>query len=115
MDINNNKFGGFMISKNVVDGKLIRYTYRKKSAIPQLNGWTIYSIEDDDEYVRNPNNFLILSAESIYKISPLLLDIFDAPYGTDLCWLYDDGGKFTEFYDLTKDKKISLKRFLRKI
>lgn len=114
MEINNDEFGGFVISKNVLEGKLIRYTYREKSSIPQLNGWTIYSIEDDDAYIQNPNNFVILSATSIYQISPLMLQIFHAPYGTDLCWQYDENGNFKEFYDLTKNKTVSLKKFLKK-
>lgn len=114
MEINNDEFGGFVISKNVLEEKLIRYTYREKSSIPQLNGWTIYSIEDDDAYVQNPNNFVILNATSIYQISPLMLQIFHAPYGTDLCWQYDENGNFKEFYDLTKNKTVSLKKFLKK-
>lgn len=114
MEINNDDFGGFVISKNVLEGKLIRYTYREKSSIPQLNGWTIYSIEDDDAYVQNPNNFVILNATSIYQISPLMLQIFHAPYGTDLCWQYDENGNFKEFYDLTKNKTVPLKKFLKK-
>ena len=114
MEINNDDFGGFVISKNVLEGKLIRYTYREKSSIPQLNGWTIYSMEDDDAYVQNPNNFVILNATSIYQLSPLMLQIFHAPYGTDLCWQYDGNGNFKEFYDLTKNKTVSLKKFLKK-
>ena len=114
MEINNDDFGGFIVSKNVIDGKPIRYTYREKSTIPQLNGWTIYSIEDDDAYVNDSNNFVILSAESVYQIAPLMIQIFDAPYGTDLCWQYDENGNFKDFYDLTKDKSISLKKFIRK-
>ena len=114
MEINNDDFGGFIVSKNVIDVKPIRYTYREKSTIPQLNGWTIYSIEDDDAYVNDSNNFVILSAESVYQIAPLMIQIFDAPYGTDLCWQYDENGNFKDFYDLTKDKSISLKKFIRK-
>ena len=114
MEINNDDFGGFIVSKNVIDGKPIRYTYREKSTIPQLNGWTIYSIEDDDAYVNDSNNFVILSAESVYQIAPLMIQIFDAPYGTDLCWQYDENCNFKDFYDLTKDKSISLKKFIRK-
>ena len=114
MEINNDDFGGFIVSKNVIDGKPIRYTYREKSTIPQLNGWTIYSMEDDDAYVNDSNNFVILSAESVYQIAPLMIQIFDAPYGTDLCWQYDENGNFKDFYDLTKDKSISLKKFIRK-
>lgn len=114
MEINNDDFGGFIVLKNVIEGKLIRYTYREKSTIPQLNGWTIYSVADDDAYVNDPDNFVILSAESIQQISPLMIQIFNAPYGTDLCWQYDENGNFKDFYDLTKNKSVSLKKFLRK-
>ncbi len=41
MKVNNSDFGGFIVSKNVVAGKPIRYTFREKSEVPQLNGWTI--------------------------------------------------------------------------
>ncbi len=39
MKVNNSDFGGFIVSKNVVAGKPIRYTFREKSEVPQLNGW----------------------------------------------------------------------------
>ncbi|MEG0732840.1 MAG: DUF2185 domain-containing protein [Vagococcus sp.] len=57
MSINNLDYGGFVVSNNVIDGKQIRYTFREKSDIPQLNGWTIYSTEDSEEYVNEADNF----------------------------------------------------------
>ena len=57
LEINNNDFGGFVVSNNILDGKAIRYSYREKSAIPQLNGWTLLSIEDDEAYLANSKNF----------------------------------------------------------
>ena len=111
MNINNNDYGGFVVSNNVIEGKPIRYTFREESEIPQLNGWTINSIEDDDEYVNNPDNFKILGATSIVKLAPVILEIFDAPYGTDLCWLYEEG-VHTGFYDLAKDKETSISEIL---
>lgn len=88
-NINNSAYGGFVISKNVTkNGKKIRYSYRRPSNIPELNGWTIYSVDDDDAYVNDPSNFEIVNATTIYKIDPTMLKIFDAPYGTDLCWMY---------------------------
>lgn len=47
MQINDNEFGGFIVSKNVYLGRPIRYPYREQSSIPELNGWTIYSCDDD--------------------------------------------------------------------
>lgn len=113
MAINNNAYGGFLVSKNVINGIPIRYTFREKSSIPQLNGWNLYSAEDDDVYVNNANNFSILSAESIAKIAPVMLEIFDAPYGTDLCWLYEQG-IHTGFYDLKQDKEVTIEKIIEK-
>jgi len=111
MKINDNAYGGFIVSKNVTVGRPIRYSYREESSIPQLNGWTIYSCDDDDEYVADSKNFVILGATSIHKIAPVMLDIFDAPYGTDLCWLYE-GNVHTGFYDLANDRDITIDEIL---
>lgn len=110
-------YGGFMLSKNVSKGIPVRYTYREESSIKELNGWTIYSINDDDEYVHNPDNFEIVGAETINKLCPLLLIIFDAPYGTDLCWQYKKKLtklEFTGFYDLKNNKDVTIEEILKK-
>lgn len=107
MKINNNEYGGFIVSKNIIDGHPIRYSFREKSSIRQLNGWNLLSIIDDDAYFHDSSNFVVLNAESIYKISPVVLEIFDAPYGTDLCWLYEKG-VLVGFYDLTQNKETDI-------
>ena len=112
MQINDNKFGGFVVSKNVYLGRPIRYSYREQSSIPELNGWTIYSCDDDQEYVENPDNFMILGASSIYRIAPVMLEIFNAPYGKDLCWLYEKDVHIG-FYDLVNEKEISIEEILK--
>lgn len=113
MEINNSEYGGFIVSKNIVSGVSIRYSFREKSSIPQLNGWNLYSMNDDDEYINNSCNFVILSAESIYKISPVVLEIFDAPFRTDLCWLYEEGVHIG-FYDLVADRETTIDEILKK-
>ena len=79
-DINDSAYGAFMVSKNVCANRPIRYTYREKSSIENLNGWTIYSCDDTNEYVSNLDNFVILSTTSVNNINPLVLKIFDALY-----------------------------------
>lgn len=111
MQINNNDYGGFIVSNNILNGIPIRYSFREKSSIPQLNGWNLYSEKDDDEYVNDSSNFTILSADSIYKISPVILEIFNAPYGTDLCWLYEKNVHIG-FYDLVQDKEVAIDEIL---
>ncbi|CAM3849866.1 DUF2185 domain-containing protein [Bacillus paramycoides] len=112
MKVNNSDYGGFIVSKNVVAGKSIRYTFREKSEIPQLNGWTIYSSEDDDGYVNDSSNFQVLGASSILEIAPVMLEIFDAPYGTDLCWLYEED-IHVGFYDLISENEKDIDQILK--
>ena len=112
MKIDNSLYGGFIVSKNVLRGIPIRYSYREESERADLNGWTLYSELDDDKYVRKSENFLIVSAESIYKIAPVMIEIFGAPYGTDLFWKYEEG-VHVGFYDLKKDKDVEIQEILQ--
>lgn len=112
MKIDNSLYGGFVVSKNVLRGVPIRYSYREESERADLNGWTLYSELDDDKYVRKSENFLIVSAESIYKIAPVMIEIFSAPYGTDLFWKYEEG-VHVGFYDLKKDKDVEIQEILQ--
>lgn len=111
MEINNSNYGGFVISKNILEGQPIRYSFREKSSIDQLNGWNLYSIIDNDEFISNPNNFSIISAESIFKIAPIMLELFNASYGTDLCWLYEND-VHVGFYDLIANKETTIQDIL---
>jgi hypothetical protein len=113
MKIQNNDYGGFIVSKNIMNGEPIRYSYREESAIPQFNGWTLYSIKDDEEYVNNSDNFVVLSASSIFEIAPVMLEIFDAPYGTDICWLYEKDVHIG-FYDLKEDRETTIEEILNR-
>ena len=112
MKIDNSLYGGFVVSKNVLRGVPIRYSYREESERADLNGWTLYSELDDDKYVRKSENFLIVSAESIYKIAPVMIEIFNAPYGTDLFWKYEEG-VHVGFYDLKNDKDVEIQEILQ--
>ena len=48
MEIKNENYGCFIVSKNIIYGKSIRYSFREKSSIPQLNGWNFYAIDEDN-------------------------------------------------------------------
>lgn len=109
--INTHKYGGFLLSKNVKKGKKVAYIFREESSLPNLNGWTIYSEEDDADYISNPHNFEIVSATTIEKYVPVLLELFSAAYGTDLAFLYKCG-IHTGFYDLVNDKETTIDEIL---
>ncbi|MFJ3388378.1 DUF2185 domain-containing protein [Lysinibacillus sp. NPDC086135] len=111
--VNNIAYGGFIVSKNVLTGIPIRYSYREESQIRQLNGWNILSAEDDDDYVNNSENFVIVNADTISEIAPQMIEIFDAPYGTDLFWIYEEDVN-VGFYDLTDEREVSIEEILSK-
>ena len=102
--MNNSDFGGFMVSNNVINGYPIQYTYREKSSISQLNGWTILSSIDDEEYISNPDNFTILGATSILQIAPVLLEIFPAKYKDNV---------HIGFYDLKSEREATITEILQ--
>lgn len=108
-----NNYGGFIISKNVTrNGIKAKWIFREPSAIKECNGWNIYSENDDQEYISNPNNFEIVSAESITRFVPILLMVFNAPYGTDLTIKYD-GDVAIGFIDTKSGNDVMISQILR--
>ena len=112
MKIENKLYGGFIVSNNVLKGIRILYSFREESKIPQLNGWNVLSKDDDQEYIQEVTNFTILNAESMYKIAPVLLELFDAPYGTDLFWKYEEDVHIG-FYDLINECDTDVEQILK--
>lgn len=109
--INNEEYGGFIVSKNILSGIPIRYSYREKSSIKELNGWNLLPEKDDDEYLSNTNNFVIVNADTLFKIAPVMKEIFDASYGTDLFQIYEKGVQIG-FYDLVTEKEVTIEKIL---
>ncbi|WP_435646897.1 hypothetical protein [Listeria aquatica] len=64
-----------------------------------------------EAYISDPKNFTIVSATTIEKVAPALLELFEAPYGTDLCWLYENH-VLTGFYDLVGDQETDIETIL---
>lgn len=109
--MDNSIYGGFVVSNNICEGHPIKYSFREKSSISNLNGWTLYSDIDDEDYINDPHNFTILNADSVVKISPVMLEIFNAPYGTDLCWLYENDIHIG-FYDLESNQEVTIDKIV---
>ena len=110
--MNNSAYGGFIVSKNVLNGVPILYTYREKSSIAQLNGWNVLSSQDDQAYLGNADNFAVVTAETLFRIAPVFDEIYDAPYGTDLMWLYEKG-VHVGFYNLLTQKETTIREIVR--
>lgn len=50
----------------------------------------------------------------MYDINPIILALFHAPYGTDLCWLYEND-IHVGFYDLKLEREFSISEILNRI
>lgn len=105
-------YGGFVVSDNVLAGVPARFAFREPSGVPDLNGWTVYSDADDDAYVNDANNFTVVTASTLVRFAPALIDAFDAPYGTDIALLYDEGGNFSGYWDNEGECEVSLEQVL---
>lgn len=111
MEINNSDFGGFIVSKNVLAGIPVRYAFREKSTIPEFNGWNVWSDQDDDEYMNDSSNFEAVSATTLFSIVPVMLELFNADYGTDLGWIYKQGVHIG-FVDLKTNKETTIEEIV---
>ena len=110
----NSYYGGFIISKNITkNGVKAKWIFREQSSIKECNGWNLYSENDDQEYISNPNNFEIVSSETIEKYVPALLKVFNAPYGTDLTLKYEKD-VVVGFVDTNNGNDLTIDQILNK-
>ncbi|EHE1063267.1 TPA: hypothetical protein H9326_002961 [Listeria monocytogenes] len=52
------------------------------------------------------------ATEPMFSIAPVMLELFEAAYGTDLCWLYEKDVHIG-FYDLNKDKEVEIEEIMQ--
>ena len=110
--IDDSAYGGFVVSNNVLAGIPARFAFREPSGMRELNGWTVYSDADDDAYVNDASNFAVVTASTLARFAPALIDAFDAPYGTDIALLYDEDGNFSGYWDNEGEREVTLGQVL---
>ena len=108
--INNSEYGGFLVSSSILSGKKISFSYREKSDIKELNGWILMSDEDHEGYL-NVEGFQIVSASTIFSIQPMMLLLYNAPFGTRLLWEYKEE-TVIGFYDINANKEFDFERYV---
>lgn len=116
MNINNDAFGGFIVSKEIIDnGAPIYNIYRIEPKQPGLNGWAILSKKSFDNFGNTDLQLeAVYTAQSLFSVQPIMFELFDAPFGTDVVFLYPQDN--TEipigFWDLNKDCEIDFDQIL---
>jgi hypothetical protein len=85
--------------------------FREESPFVHLNGWYLFAVEDDDELVKDPENFVILDGAEIRGLAPAVLDIYNAAFGTEVSWIYEEG-VHSGFYDLKNECMTTVEEIL---
>lgn len=79
-----NKKMGYIYAPHslVKEKKKVRFMYREKPDNDQDSGWRVFSGDEDQSYIDNPDNMGIYSAEEIVKVDPDIQKYLDMPLGT---------------------------------
>ncbi len=68
------KFGYVLATKMLVDNKRkVRYMYHEKGDDDQDSGWRFFCGDEDDDYVKNPDNIAIYGVDTILAIDKSIL------------------------------------------
>ena len=88
--------GGSVLSRNALDGKApIRWAIREEQMDPVDNGWRFLSAIDDDEYLSDAANMVVVSFNTVVGIEPAVLPLLYFPVGTDVTIERDSDGRIT--------------------
>jgi hypothetical protein len=76
--------GGCIASDRItVEGFPVRFMYREQPTRPDDSGWNFFSgINEDDEYMNNPDNFAVYDVNTIANYDPTILPFVDSPVGS---------------------------------
>jgi hypothetical protein len=100
--------GGCIVSKRILDGEYpLRWCYRDQSTNPVDNGWRFISAVDDEEYINNPDNNVVVDFNTVAAIEPAVIAIYDMPVGTDLELVHNADGSM-QFIDNETGKPIDM-------
>lgn len=87
--------GACLASGNVLSGRgRVRWMVREESKAAADNGWRIFSVIDDTQYLSTPGSLQIASFNDVCAIEPALIGIYDLPVGSDL-QIVDDGSRIS--------------------
>jgi len=78
-----NNFGYVLAPKVLVGNKLkVRFMYREKPDNDNDSGWRLFSGDEDQEYVDNPNNIATYDIETILAIDDSIKVYLSSPVGS---------------------------------
>ncbi|WP_299156668.1 DUF2185 domain-containing protein [uncultured Tenacibaculum sp.] len=76
------KIGAVFTSNKVLKEKeLPSWMYREEASYEEDSGWRIFSGNEDEDYLDNPDNFKLITSEQLIKIDKEIKSNLLAPYG----------------------------------
>ena len=97
--------GGCIITRSLLDGtSKLRWLFREQGVNPNDNGWRAIGDSDTQEYIDDPSNSVVVDFDTLAKMEPAVLVVYQLPIGTDLEFHYDETGRY--FIDNNTGKRI---------
>lgn len=75
---------GYIIVSNLVaqEKQKVGFLYRESPDNNLDSGWRVFSGQEDEAYIDNPDNFGIYSSEKILEIDPAIQELLHSPIQT---------------------------------
>lgn len=72
-----------LVSKRILeDRQKPMWMYREQTARVRDSGWRIFSSDEDENYLNNPKNFMLITGEQMIAIDDTLKGNLFAPVGS---------------------------------
>ncbi|MBO4494243.1 MAG: DUF2185 domain-containing protein [Clostridiales bacterium] len=92
-----------LTSLMVFQKQMIGYLHRNTPQHgPKDSGWTMYEGTESEEFISQEGNAAVVDIRTLCQISPQLLTILDAPYGT--AWVRNETGDYEQIHDEPDEK-----------
>ena len=65
------------------EGQMVGYMYREPKEDEDDTGWRFYAGTETDEYVEDPDNFMLYDINTIANIDKAVMPILKKPIGTE--------------------------------
>ena len=104
-------YGIFILTRLVESGQPVKFCWRQEpDGEAGTNGWSLFSGNENEE---DMGNLVLVGIRHIEQLAPSMKEIFDAPVGTELGWLYDENGSHVGYHDMASNKKVSVEEILK--
>ena len=93
-------YGVFIITKLVDSGQPVKFCWRQEPDEEiRTNGWSLFSGNENEQ---DMGDLVMVGVKRIEELAPGFKEIYSAPVGSEIGFLYDDEGNHIGYYDMAK-------------